>query len=183
MIIGGVEFETTTTVEHLLDDRRCRLDALLQRIDKDDPAYDDALASLYKNDLYWFLPPDDPDFCSCVLFENLMRELIMNSTYPTLPDVMDEHPSANDDAKLLVQQLNEWPDKRGKHIDEGAPRPKYWRLLDMRDPNIIWYRLPTPKKITEDEIRKLLKVEAEFLNALHIVAKRLSVTMEAIDSN
>jgi hypothetical protein len=149
VIFGGKEYVSGQITDYIINKREC----LINNSDYPDRIY---------NELYYFI--QNSEFCSCYLYENLIREVIYEMA-PTL-DYALEHSKYHDDkwyADLVIlnHQINGWPEFRKN------PRPEYWKLLGLEMP-ITWHKIRVGQNKKEfmvallDEEKKLRDVVLEF---------------------
>jgi hypothetical protein len=135
IIYGGVEYKSGDISDYLYDQKTIRL--------KHTPAGE--MMYLY-NDEYHVLAgiTDDVDFCSCLLYENMIHSVAENVS-PSLEFVV-EHAKYREDEWFgrfvrLEQQMAEWPLYRERHIKKNGELG-YWDLIGADKPVLKRIKFP-----------------------------------------
>jgi hypothetical protein len=127
---GGNEHKSGDLTQYLFNQRKIRL----ENID------DDQIKYLYREEYYFI--PKEKEFCSCLLYENLIKQVAENIS-PSLNHIIENSPYKPDEwyknLVILNNQLNEWPEYRAKKS------PKYSELLNLQLPALYKIEIPIIK--------------------------------------
>jgi hypothetical protein len=162
IVYGGIEYKSGDITDYLYEQKLIRL--------KYTP--DDQLIYLYNSEYYFI--PQNREFCSCLLYENLIKILADNIS-PTLEFAIENAKYRDDEwyLKLVIleQQLAEWPMYRERHIQQNKKYntdthngfTKYWELVDLVAPsfnkiNIPEFLLLNKNKQSAQDYRKWMEL-------------------------
>jgi hypothetical protein len=164
---GGIEYACGGNItEFVYSKRRGIVNAAAKQIDCN-------LNSLFEQ-LYFFLPKDRK-FCSCLLYENLIVELIRDMQ-PNLDDVLQFSKCTNCYGVLneLNKQIVGWPTLRSDSIGANKIRPEYWEIIGLKSPSIKCpFHLIEARPINMEFIEELLDEEDKFKDAIFEFEVRL----------
>jgi hypothetical protein len=162
---GGNEYAADDKTEYILSKRRGHYNA-----------YEDDATGALMNKLFYFLPKTSK-FCSCLLYENLIKDLL-DDIQPNLETVLEntKYPSNKDDIILyenlckLNFQVAGWPFCRESSIETGKFRSEYWKFLGLESPK--WHLIEM-KQPTKEFINILLEEEEKYKADVEMFEKKL----------
>ena len=172
--IGGIEFRHNNITDYILQTRQLILDNSIN------------IKSTYQ-ELYWFLLYlPGIEFCSCLLFENLLRIIVVEEITPSLERELDKLEYIRDKIvdfdklQIFARSLDEYP--------FGSDQ-NYLKLLGINE-KLKLHKIAYPDEmirgeLSEDGLKQwiqiLLNEEKQFAEILKKIENILFVKLEEIN--